>query len=233
MQTNAYYANDHARKASLKLLRSHSRTNRILTLLMFASLVWLLAVVWMVPSRMGGVRSAAALPGPGGGSVATLVTVCLTALLGFLPLGIILFLKRVCVDAIIMNRSLESITLEEHGLRQVYAFRQENRRMERSELRLRSIFMDYGDITRIEYFQQEQAAKIHGKVYYLRDNALPDDDNIIKAYDHPRIAFRVVFPYYGDVAALCQALSGHAGIPVTTTAACKESLHEKLYKGVG
>ena len=83
-----------------------------------------------------------------------------------------------------------------------------------------------------ELYEQEQALKVYGKVYFCKSPGSLQKENVVRVLDKPSQAYRVFFLYYYDADRFVQLLAERTGKPVDRMSVCATSLQEVKNKGV-
>jgi len=230
--TTRFWAEDGKRKKEIKSLRRHSPQQRAFLVMIAAAIVLLFVLVPFV-DRL--IPTEIQVVGPAQYSNSAVqryvMVACMLLLFGGTPLMYLLKKRTEVVDGVLKRRG-EEIYLTESMLLNTYHYNEHRDFRRFSQRRYCCSIMLYQDIERIELYEQEQALKVYGKVYFCKGPGSLQMENVVRVLDKPSQAYRVFFLYYHDSDRFVQLLAERAGKPVDRMNVCTTSLQEVKNKGV-
>ena len=212
------------RDAAVKALQQQSTSHKVYLLLIAIAAIWCIASIFVmngvIPNNFDAI-------GPAGGIIRTTAVGGLVALVGILPLILVITIGKGIVTEPLKGRTNERLLLTETAIEQSYSYQVYVRNRDFTSPHHVYTSILYRDITRIELYEDVQALKVFGKVHICSQPGTPTEQNTLRIIDDPDKAYRVFFLYYHDADKLVQLLSERSGQPVIRLPQCTGTLQEK------
>ncbi len=223
MKDMCFQVDTQVRKSMVKRVRTESKLNRVMMVLLVIACFWLIASAPFFDSITGNANMPPTGPYRSVEGQHMLISAMLVMLFGMTPIPIILVYRAAKVDIKVYYKDEEALFLREAFLENYYHYR-----YNAPELCRTLIHFPYNGINRLELCQELGVLKVYG-AYEIRRayTPCPRQEDYRLWPDQPQTPYRVFHLYYEQSQLFVDTLSERSGVPVTIVNANGLTLDEE------